>query len=368
MHEIFEIIDVLVHVFTFIGFPELSKFGTINKIWFASINHLYSTKLMNSIESQWFFVDCELKKLSHQKSQPSTDKEIIHGYLHFLINKGIRLLVSQISETIYLHIKSNFVETKFLYELFDVNHYEMVGIFHQYSDEVLIIHTVKKTHPQNPQTRVDFIVDFNNFPSITTKTKTFDKVFLSSGCNHCSICDQSFIAQLTLPNGNIDQECCLVDSHILCVYDILNNGYKTFYLNNSIDRVHFFNNKYIIYSIADVCQDHKIFWEIIELDGKQNHQTRLSKSCQEFLQNGFIEEILKVDDEHFVISVLFGSTISKKSSKLFHLIKTKEKWVIKPIFSVDYRSMQPIRCPFSQKLYLIPKNQIFQKVKLCPID
>jgi hypothetical protein len=363
--DIFDVFDVLVHILSFIGFPQLSKFGTINKIWFDAIENLYSRKLTTSYESQWFFVDCELKNLARKQWQPKSENEMIHGYLSFMITKGIRVLITEINKSFYLHIKSNH-NNSYFYEIFNLNDYDLVGGFHRFSDQVFIIHTIKK--PQQ-NTRVDFIVDFNDFPAIKTRTKTIN-LETSSGAPSilntvCPMCSDKFVAQLTFSNGNIDLNCSVIDSHVFRIFNIFD--YQTItnvYCNNIIKTINFFGNKFILYSVNDVSQNYQSFWEIVEI-GENLKQTRLSKSCQEMLAHCFIEEIHKIESDHFLISVKVGSLITKKSNRLFHLIKTKENWELIPIeISTLIKTIVPFKCPITKKWYFLQEPQMFQKVEV----
>lgn len=363
--NVFEVFDLLIHILSFIGFPQLSKFGTLNSIWFDAIKHLYSRKLQTSYESEWFFVDCELKNLSQKQKQLNNENEIIHGYLTFLIKKGIRIMITEINKMIYMHIKSNY-DNSYFCEIFHGDDYCLVG-YHPFSDQVLIIHTIKKSARN---TRVDFIFDFCDFPTIKTRTKTIDiqTSFAHSLSNTaCSMCSDKFLAQLTFSNGTIDLDCVVIDAHVFRIYNIFDsNSITNIYCNNIIHRINFFDNKYILCIISDVSQNYRTFWEIIEIIGENNFkQTRLSQTCQEMLNGCYIEDIHKIEYYHFLISVKVGSLMSKISNKLFHLFKTKENWEIVPIkLSTYIKTIFPFKCPFSKKLYLLQENQMFQKVQV----
>lgn len=376
MHEIFDQADILIPIFTYVGFPELATFGFINKTWFHVINYLYSRKLMNTIESVWFYKECQLRKLKQLSyNQPSTINEVIHGFFTFLVSKGLRIIVSQINDSIYLHIKGNLSLSHYLYKVFDARFYELSS-FHQYSDDVVILHTLERTKFIH---HVNFIVDFSNFPQIITKIKTIGlssvtKNSLFSPRHSCIHCENShYLAQITSSNGNIDVECNLTDNNIMSIYNIFNKLVvdRIQLINRVIKGVNLFNNMYILYYCANV-SDNQYFWEIAEFDAKGISIKPLCNKCQRHLADGVVEEIFKITDSHFILNFIKGYESNKKIRSVFHLTKMGTNWQILPVkfinSSPNNQPTLPIKCPISNQIYLVDQNLIYHKVELHLIE
>lgn len=375
-HELFDINEVLCQIFEYIGFPYLEKLKSVNKHWYNIISYLSLKKPTKTLEAKWFYIEKDIQRLNSTNNMISETNEIVFSYFSFLIPMGIRLFLIQSKDSVFLKIKSNFNSlATCYYPLFLLSQFQHHW-YHQFSDQVLIVHATNlKT-----LALTNFIVDFTNFPNIQTTVKIpkenestaqttngFGVLFkmISTDYLGCQLCKNTDIcSQITFKNGNIDLNSFKNDAHSFVVFNIFDNRIS----ENSICDMsfgeiwnhYFFNNGYIFLIFLSACIIH-------DFDHKVSFVFDIHKK---WLQGEFIDSIFKIDENRFIVKSMTVSLSKNKPFFKYCFLKkhpTEFKWSLSVIqFENDFEhtDYEPIFCEFSQKLFFVPSNSSVGRVPL----